>query len=70
MSDVSSTDALDQQKQEPVGPRANKVWNTVGGKNENSEVVLLWVNDEEAAFFGEDGSAGKIRQQEKRKPKY
>ena len=40
----------------------------IGGKNDKTEIVLLWAHQEKTGFFGKDSDAGKNRrQQEKRK---
>lgn len=47
----SSTDTLDHQESEQVGPRANWACNIVRGKNDITKTVLLQAHTEKAGFL-------------------
>ena len=50
---------LDGQKDEQVDPISNQASTLSGGKDVETETVLLWAHPEKAGFSGKDNNVGK-----------
>ena len=53
-----------------MSPRANEAWNITRDKNDKTEAILLWAQQEKAEFFGKDNNAIKKKKRAEKKTKY